>query len=312
MKLSALVNYLHELECMSVPEITQQAMSELDKITYLTKNHQIQLGNFANSLQDSSALIKHSLDNFDNQLQALKLEIQQLISAQGQFWFQESYRLYEKEMIQESSQNILDRRLWITPETEQFFKNRLLRYNNWQHPSMIIRPGVETFINELLASDPLYLVDESYDLLKPAVNMFNEQYQQRLRQYVINERASGDYLQKLPDNQFGLVFAYHFFNFKPLEIIKQYFVEIYQKLKPGGVLVMTFNDCDREKGVILAEGHYCCYTPGFLIRELALSLGFEIVFSWHDEGPSTWIEFKKPGQFESLRGGQSLAKIIPK
>jgi SAM-dependent methyltransferase len=177
---------------------------------------------------------------------------------------------------------------------------------------MIIRPGRETYINELLASDPLYLVDENHDLLVPAMSQFNENYQQRLRTYTINERQDQEILGKLPNGQFGLVFAYNFFNFRPFEVFKKYLSEIYQKLRPGGVLALTFNDCDRAKGVMLVEQHFCCYTPGYLVRELAQSLGYEIVFSWSDQGPSTWLELKKPGEFTSVRGGQALAKIIPK
>jgi hypothetical protein len=177
---------------------------------------------------------------------------------------------------------------------------------------MIIRPGRETFINDLLALDPLYLVDESHDLLQPAMNQFNEQFQQRLRPYTIQERSGEAILGQLPKSQFGLVFAYNFFNFRPFEVLRQYLTEIYQKLKPGGMLVMTFNDCDRAKAVMLVEQHYCCYTPGYLVRELAQSLGYEIAFSWTDQGPTTWLELRKPGEQYSLRGGQALAKIMPK
>ena len=75
---------------------------------------------------------------------------------------------------------------------------------------------------------------------------------------------------------------------------------------------MTFNDCDRAKAVILVEQHYCCYTPGYLVRELAQSLGYEIAFAWTDQGPSTWLELRRTGEQPSLRGGQALAKILPK
>jgi SAM-dependent methyltransferase len=109
-----------------------------------------------------------------------------------------------------------------------------------------------------------------------------------------------------------LVFAYNFFNFRPFEVLRQYLTEIYQKLRPGGILIMTFNDCDRAKAVMLVEQHYCCYTPGYLVRELAQSLGYEIAFAWTDQGPSTWLELRKPGERPGLRGGQALAKILPK
>jgi SAM-dependent methyltransferase len=312
MKLSTLVNYRCQLDAMSAIPIKKNADNEIQKVTHLVDTQNIQLAEFSHVLQQHRQGIQLAFDTFEKDLTALKSQLNELIAATEKPWFQESYRLYEKEMIYETTEYILNRRPGITSETEQFYRTRIVRYNSWQHPAMIIRPGQETYINELLASDPLYLIDESHDLLTPAMNLFNEQYQGRLRPYTINERQDNEILNKLPNGQFGFVLAYNFFNFRPFEVIKKYFAEIYQKLRPGGVLAMTFNDCDRDKGVILVEQHFCCYTPGYLVRELAQSLGFEIVFSWTDQGPSTWLELRKPGEFESLRGGQALAKVIPK
>jgi SAM-dependent methyltransferase len=301
-----------ELNAMSAVSVRQQADIDLEKITYLVGHQSIQLAEHANALQLKHQEIQQTFDAFETNLDQLKSELKQLIETTEKPWFAESYRLYEHELIHETTSYILNRQPEITPETEQFYRTRIVRYNGWQHPAMIIRPGRETYINELVASDPLYLVDESHDLLRPALSQFNEQYQQRLRPYTINERNSDKILEKLPNGQFGLVFAYNFFNFRPFEIIRKYLAEIYQKLRPGGALVMTFNDCDRAKGVMLVEQHFCCYTPGYLVRELAQSLGYRVTFSWTDQGPSTWLELQKPGEFLSLRGGQALAKIIPK
>jgi SAM-dependent methyltransferase len=312
MKLSDLINYQMELNAMSAVAIRQQADIDLEKITYLVGHQSIQLAEHADALQLKHKEIQQTFDAFEANLNQLKVELKQLIETTEKPWFAESYRLYEQEMIHETTEYILNRRPEITPETEQFYRTRIVRYNSWQHPAMIIRPGRETYINELVASDPLYLVDESHDLLLPALSQFNEQYQQRLRTYAIDERSDEPILGKLPNGQFGLVFAYNFFNFRPFEVLKTYLTEIYQKLRPGGMLVMTFNDCDRAKGVMLVEQHFCCYTPGYLVRELAQSLGYRIAFSWTDQGPSTWMELQKPGNFVSLRGGQALAKIIPK
>lgn len=312
MKLSDLVNYKNMLDATSVESFKRSADINIERITHLVSTQNIQIAEFATQLQNSRLEIQRSFECFEQDLDSLKKQLQQLIETSEKPWFIESYRLYEQEMIHETVEYILDRRPQITAETEQFYRTRIVRYNSWHHPVMIIRPGRETFINELLASDPLYLVDENKDLLMPAVNLFNEQYQQRLRLYTINDRTDQEILGKLPDSQFGFVFAYNFFNFRPFEVIKKYLLEIFHKLRPGGVLAITFNDCDREKGVMLVEQHYCCYTPGYLVRELAQSLGFEIEFSWTDEGPTTWLELRKPGKFQSLRGGQSLAKIVPK
>ena len=106
--------------------------------------------------------------------------------------------------------------------------------------------------------------------------------------------------------------AYNHLNFRPFEIIKKYFNEIYYKLRPGGMFVLTFNDCERANAVSLVEQNYGCYTPGYLVEQLARTFGYEIVYKYTDGGPSTWIELKKPGEMTSLRGGQALAKIVPK
>ena len=312
MKLSDLVNYQMELDARSAVGIRQQADIDLEKITYIVAQQSIQLGEHANTLQHKHKEIQQTFDAYEANLNQLKAELKQLIADTEKPWFTESYRLYEHEMVSDTAEYILNRRPTITAETEQFYSTRIMRHNSWHHPAMIIRPGKEIYINNLLASDPLYLVDESHDLLQPAMSQFNSLYQQRLRPYSINERNSNKILDKLPNNQFGIVLAYNFFNFKPFEIIRKYLAEIYQKLRPGGVLAMTFNDCDRAKGVMLVEQHFCCYTPGYLVRELAQSLGYEIEFSWTDQGPTTWLELRKPGNFVSLRGGQALAKIIPK
>jgi SAM-dependent methyltransferase len=297
---------------LSVTASQRLADSHLEQITHLVDTQATQLGEFAQRLQQQRLDIEQSFNQFEHTLNQLKQELKLLIESCEKPWFTESYRLYEQEMIHETTEYILNRRAEIAPETEAFYRTRLTRYNSWKHPAMIIRPGRETYIQEILGTDPLYLVDESHDLLLPALDLFNEQYQNRLRTYTINERNDPEILNKLPDGQFGLVFAYNFFNFRPFELIRKYLTEIYQKLRPGGVLIMTFNDCDRDKGVMLVEQHFCCYTPGYLVRELAQSLGYHIHFSWTDQGPATWLELQRPGEFESLRGGQALAKILPK
>jgi SAM-dependent methyltransferase len=153
------------------------------------------------------------------------------------------------------------------------------------------------------------LVAQEHDLLVPAFNKFPEEYQRRLRLYTVKENIEQLILDKIPDNQFSICLVYNFFEFKPFEIIRSYLLEIYQKLKPGGTLIMTFNDCDRDKAVKLVEQHYCCYTPGSLVKQFASTVGYDQIFSWNNDGSTTWLELRKPGTLTSLRGGQTLAKI---
>jgi SAM-dependent methyltransferase len=312
MKLSELVHYRNQLNTIDVSGIKTSAEQELAKILYLINLQKSLVEPVDSNLTASQHAITDSFDSFESIINNLKADVNQQIVEKEKPWFQESYRLYEEEMCSDTTEYILNRKPVITKETDAFYRQRIAKYSDWRYPAMLIRPGQETFVEDIVACDPLYLVDESYDLLQPAIKLFPEGYQRRLRPYAINERQDGEILSKLPDGQFGFIFAYNFFNFKPFEVIRKYLKEMHTKLRPGGVLAMSFNDCDSAKGVDLVERHFCCYTPGYLIVELARSYGYQPVFTWSDGGPSTWVEFQKPGTLSSLRAGQALARILPK
>jgi SAM-dependent methyltransferase len=312
MKLSTLINYRNEFKKLNLIPMTKTVEDELKKVLYLANSQTVSIGNFSTQLQTQEQQIYQSIDSFKITMNTLLQELDQLISEVEKPYFVDSYKLYETHMNNETVADIKNRSPQIPESTMNFYRNRIGRYVGWQHPAMILRPGNETYINDMVSSDPLYLVDLSHELLKPAIAQYNELYQQRLRNYVVDERNQNQILYQLPDSQFGVILCYNYFNFRPFEIIRKWLTELLQKLKPGGVLLMTFNNCNRDKAVMLAENKYCCYTPGNLVTQLVQTLGFEIIFQWHDEGPSTWLELKKPGTLETLRGGQTLAKIMPK
>lgn len=311
MKLSELVNFRNELDKLSVLQAQRSAEMDINKVIHLIDTSII-TSSLTNQFHNGHLKINEAFDSFETQLNDLKANIQQQIEKEERPYFQESYRLYDKEMIFETSEYILNRRMFISKESLEFINARLNRYATWKHAGMIIRPGKEDFVKSMVMFDPLYLIDQSYELITPAIIDFHYDYQRRLRPYVVNERADQPVLGQIPNDQFGICLAYNYFNFKPLEVFKQYLTELYTKLKPGGTLAFTFNDCDRDKAVILVEQHFACYTPGRLIKELALIIGYEIEFEWHDNGPWTWLELRKPGELTSFRGGQTLARVMPK
>ena len=312
MKLSDLVSYKNSLDQLSTSQTKRTVDLDLSNIKHLIDNQNIQIEDFAEQIDSQYQNILQEIEKFDQHLTNLKQSIDREIEVAAKPWFQESYRLYEEEMCYETVEYILNRRLSATTEAEIIMRSRLHNYSSWQHPGMIIRPGLESFISDLVSFDPLYVIDQSHDLLKPAIEQFPLEYQRRLRPYTIAESIEHNMLDKIPNSQFGICFVYNYFNYRPLEFIKKMLDEIYHKLKPGGILIMTFNDCDRYNAVKLVEQHFCCYTPGSLIKALAYRLGYEKIFEWHEDGSSTWIEFKKPGKLETIRGGQTLARILPK
>jgi hypothetical protein len=316
MDLKDLVVLRNSLAALTVTDIQQASQNRIQKIIYELDRSLVDLNNAP--LNQAHKSLGNSFDQFEKELSNLKLSVDQAIKIEEIDWFKQSFEFYKKTLANndahrpETVMALRNQPVRLDKETEVLLRSRLVRYSNWRYPGMIIHPMHETFIQDLVSNDPLYLVDESHLLLEPVVSQYTELYQRRLRTYTINESSDRPILVSLPDQQFGICFAYNYFNFRPMEIVTQYLTEIYQKLAPGGALIMTFNNCDRVAGLKLVEKNYSCYTPGRLISQQAEDIGYDTIFQCDIDAAMTWMELQRPGQLTSIRGGQALAKIIPK
>jgi hypothetical protein len=332
MKLSDLVKKYNQLCAQSTSDVKKITNENLQNIMYEAQQDE---------LETLKLDILQAFDNFEAKLENIKKTTHDQIRNQERSYLQESYKKYEQNRsyryewfkmeipehlpdhladqpeikklnVDRHVESQLNKRLDISDTSKELILSRITRYCNWKNTAMILHPGLETWIHHMVSCDPLYLVDEDYELLKPTLTQFNEIYQHRLRPYVLREDQEQDILWQLPDDQFGLVLAWGYFDHRPFEVIRRYLIELYKKMRAGGVLLMTYNDCDRWPGVVAAEVGTGLYTPGSFIKDFAESVGFETVFNYNEDGTWTWIEFRKPGESTSLRGGQALAKIIPK
>ena len=310
MKLSDLVGYLNLLDSDELSPDYAVAMSRFQAIVHVIVNHAVQIDNFADDVNNKLQKIANSFADAQQTVEDLKHSVRRQIAQLEPAQYQQSLGLYEDEMGYETSEYILNRRLAIDSKSEAYLRARLLRYTDWRVPGMIIRPGLEKFIEHLVPLDPLYVLDQNLELVEPALNQFTVEYRQRLRPYAVDDYNNENAMWQLPDGQFGFIFAYNYFNFKPMSILRKYIDQMYAKLRPGGVALFTFNDCDWRQGVTLAEKNFMCYTPGTEVVSHASSLGFEILDRYRGQGNLAWLEIKKPGEIESLRGGQTLAKIV--
>jgi len=320
MKLSELIAFRNRLDELTVDEAQVAAKQKLDRLMHLVEeptNTPLEplVDSFLPELKNKYDSISNAFSDFDQHISLVKKRVKEQIAEQEKQFFQLSYQLFEEAELCETTEGILYGRQpgggknSETILSEEILCSRLSNYANWQVSGMIIRPGLENFINKMVGCDPLYIIDRNHDLLTPCLKKFPKLYQNRLRPYYTNDWSDEPILGKIPNNQFGLCLAYKVFDYRPLEIIRRYLEEIYQKLLPGGALLMTFNDCDNPKGVMLVEQYCASYTPGYLVRDLAESIGYQIIHSWSDGGPSGWLELRKEGKFESLRGGQTLAFV---
>jgi len=310
MKLSQVVAYLNMLESSDMDPAYGNITDKLDDILHAVKNRDLQYHSTTADLDEKLVGVKDSISKFDQSLQSLKQQLRNDVDRLAPSYYAESWKRYEQEMCFETVEHLINRKLSIEFDDYERLRNVIKNYTDWRLPGMVLGSRQETFVEDMVPMDPLYLVDHTQELLNAAMKPFTQEYQRRLRPYVINDWKDTEILTAIPPNQFGLVFAYNYFNWKPIEMIERFLIEIYQKLRPGGALIFTYNECDNWYGVGAVENAWMCYTPGSRIQTIAKNLGYKIINRCTGAGDIAWFEMRKPGEIRSLRGGQVLARVI--
>jgi hypothetical protein len=310
MKLSQVVAYLNWLERPDMDPAYGNITDKLDDILHAVKNRDLQYHSTTADLDERLAEVKQSISKFDQSLQTLKQQLKNDVDRLAPSYYAESWKRYEQEMCFETVEHLINRKLSIEFDDYERLRNVIKTYTDWRLPGLVLGSRQETLVEDMVPMDPLYLVDHDKELLNAAMHPFTQEYQRRLRPYVINDWKDQEILAAIPTSQFGLVFAYNYFNWKPIEMIEKFLTEIYQKLRPGGALVFTYNECDNWHGVGAVENAWMCYTPGSRIQTIARNLGYKIIEQCTGAGNIAWFEMRKPGEIQSLRGGQVLAKVI--
>lgn len=208
-------------------------------------------------------------------------------------------------------QNIRNYRHWrrirmdLDDSPDKHLLSRIFRHSNFKYPALEIGCRDGEYTQYLVASDPLYIADVHEEFLQSAVSQFHEQYTSRVRKYLIRDNK----IEGLPTNQFNLIFSYNFFNYLSFDSIKQWMLSAYQWLRPGGVIIFTYNNSDIGVGAAYAESCFMSYVPRSMLVPMCESIGFELI-DHRDYDPNiSWVEFKKPGELKTVKASQALGEI---
>jgi hypothetical protein len=214
--------------------------------------------------------------------------------------------------------------------TENIIQNRIGSYSNWKYPGLHLHCRYFTNadnqdsnkyanhqfrIGAMVSADPLYLVGKEMFALEQLISHFPEVYQRRLRLYETTTRD----LSMLPQNQFGFVFSWDFFNCLPLTAIEDYFQLIIRILRPGGVFMFNYNNCEFERSAGLVEDRQACWATPKLIKQIIERTGFELLVEENypvqnftnpkEDAWVSWMEIKKPGELSTIKLHQVLGSI---
>jgi len=306
MKLSNLVAYQRSINEYNIDDLENFASKNLN--TLVTKLDSFDIDEDYQNIVNIKNALFNNLHDLNIELYKYKQKIVECVNDAEPEYFRKSYKIYE-EMHNDSSEYILNRENTITVDNTKDFRDRIDLYSSWKHAGLYIRPGKNQYIDSMISCDPLYVADEHLDLLAPVKTLWNKEFQSRIRYKIISD-DSEHIFSDLPHEQIGFIVVSNFFDYKPFEIIKKYLVEFQKLLKPGGVVLFTYNNCDMPGAVRNVENLFNCYTPGRLIKDFVIGLDFELLNSVETPSGLNWIEIKKPGELISMRGGQALAKII--
>lgn len=181
---------------------------------------------------------------------------------------------------------------------------------DWRYPSLQLNPISEEWVNCMVASDPLYLVNLSADSITPLISNYPVQYQNRLRIYdIINQDFS-----ILPQEQFGSIACCNFLNLYNLDIIKNYLATFVGLLKPGGNLICTIRLLYNP--TILVDVDYFKYAAKLTIEKLVKDSGYELnlVIDLINSNQECvfLIGAHKPGILTTTKAHQVLGAVITK
>ena len=312
MRLSELIKIRRSIDALDLEETVNAFDKSHLHLVSIINNLAYKADNTIQSITHSGIKISEEFDVIKNSISEYRKLIQQEIDKLQAGYYVRSEEIYYASR-HDSVDYIFDRRknslTFRVESSKEIFLSRVSAYNDWRYPGAEIRPAFGEVTEIIKGCDPLYLIDTDEELFREIKNNWSQTYQRRLRYYTINE-TNNDMFYQLPDNQFGFIVSVDYFNFKPLNFLEKALKDLYNKLRPGGILMFTYNNCDMPYAVQNVEKEFCCFTPGHKVVAFAQDIGYEIISQVDDVENISWLELKKPGEITTLRGGQTLGEIL--
>ena len=203
------------------------------------------------------------------------------------------------------------------------FNNKISKISQVRYPGLQINTrlfpineldstNIDSWISLMVASDPLYLMGPSIEILQESLRSFPEIYQKRVRLYELNDKRD---LSALPQAQFNLIFCWDFFNHLSVDVIDLYLQQMIRLLRPGGTLLFTYNNCDLAMSAKLVDWDSASWCTPLLLEKIYSKHGFELIGSddiiSDDINVShvSWAELKRPGDLTTSKISQANGAV---
>lgn len=213
---------------------------------------------------------------------------------------------YQDELRYANAERIRQvRQLYVPNGADEIVTRAIDLYVDWRFPGLEIGCRDGHWTKYLVSCDPLYITDVFQEFLDSTSSNYPTEYQQRLRPYLIENQN----LSMLPQNQFGFVFSWNFFNYLTLANIKHYLTQVHDLLRPGGTFMFSYNNADLAASAAYADSYFMSYAPKHLLIPICEELGYEVIGATDIEPAVSWLEIRKPGTLKMIKAHQVLGEI---
>jgi hypothetical protein len=317
MKLQDIVTYHALLESVMLDTKTTETElhTALNKLNKAFNTETINFDNLKENIHQKQIELLKNITGIKGDLNKFMQQLNELVPALEHPYYLKSISVHDTDLkktlpdkeIEHDNYNILH-----NAESRELFDGRLLNNISFKWPGLQIGPVRGIWTDKLIALDPLYLADNSEDRFLHVKKMWTPIYQNRLRYYTFDDNHEHP-LHMLPEAQLGFIVAIDWFNFKTEAIIERYLQSAYRILRPGGHMLFTYNNCNYPKAIDKVEQMHYSYINGNNLKQFVKTTGYIIEHAYDGELERedcvSWLEIKKPGYRQSIRGGQNLGAI---
>ena len=181
MTITEIVKFKNLIDSMGVDPQAADVIRHFEGLANYVSNSEIQLESNIHDVMENFNSVKKTIGSFAQSFANVSESLQHMIEQHDHVLYDQSERLYRDILPAETVTQILGRKLPIDQLSEDIMQSRVKQRGDWRVPGMIIRPSTESYINDMVALDPLYLVDSNMELLGPAKQRYLPEYQRRLR-----------------------------------------------------------------------------------------------------------------------------------
>jgi len=317
-ELRDIVRYRDMVNSIDMDTIRRDINEKLSSVCNDLAINNFDTGKLKDLMLHSHLSVLNNLEDMALDLNTFKEEINKHVKQLAQPYYQKSKTIYKEYQMmhpEDRRSRLRDEDIIHNDESRQLLIDTIYSYISNQYATLQISPGYGDITQYILAGTPLYIADDDHLMLEQFQGeFFNEVMRRRTNYYVVNDKDA-DPLNALPKAQIGFCIIIDYFNFRTVDIIKKYLQGLYNILRPGGIAIFTFNNCDYPKGIDKVDEMYYCYTTESEMQDVCKKLGFDIIklvardYDELDHGIS-WLEIKKPGVLSTIRASQGLAQII--